>query len=73
MTSDELDLVATEDLVATLHRRYPTLVVLGVRTLKENEEGFVIFWRGGFTASLGLVERARLRFAYHADYEDSGD
>lgn len=63
MTEDELDLVETKDLIEALRRRYTGVLVLTLAAEKNDPEHELksIFYHGGLSACLGLMEYAKHR------------
>jgi hypothetical protein len=57
---DFLEAATNDELVGELARRFPALVVAGVRPAPEgaDDESFLLTYHGGFTAALGLAVRA---------------
>jgi len=69
MTDDDLDLVATDELLSAIGRRYDVLVVLGLRDLNTTEEERLAHWTGSAIASLGLLHMAERRIAASVEAE----
>lgn len=61
VTKDELDLVTTDDLLATLSRRFDSYI-LTVRMMNTQTDGELLcYYGGGWATALGLCEYTKQR------------
>lgn len=58
-----LEAATSDELVEELRRRYPSLLVAGVRVCPgdENAEEFCHWWFGGITTAIGIADRLKVK------------
>lgn len=69
----ELERATTDELIAELHARCPTIVFISLNDRDADSEQYELRWYGSHTTCLGMLRRAERRVLQHVLSNDAGD